>query len=262
MRIVSLCSSSKANCTYIEHDGEGVLIDVGCSYKALRDGLMKIDRSMNDVKAIFITHEHSDHISGLMQVTKNTDIPVYASEGTLNRIIYDKKVFTAKNLHTTEEINSAPIGFMPKAFHTPHDSAESMGYTFTCGDIKAAVCTDVGHITAEVRENLIGSRFVLLESNYDLNLLTRNLKYPPVLKERIRSDRGHLSNPDCGVFARELIKSGTTSLLLGHLSQENNTPELAHDNITASLLQIGAVENRDYMLDVAAVTGTGKMIVI
>ncbi len=262
MRIVSLCSSSKANCTYIEHKGEGILVDVGCSFKALRDGLKLIDRSIDNVKAIFITHEHSDHIAGLMQVTKNTSIPVFGSEGTLHRIISEKKIFTEENLHTTDEISSAPINLIPCAFHTPHDSAESMGYTFTAGGTKIAVCTDIGHITPEVRHNLLGCRFVLLESNYDPVLLTKNLKYPPVLKERIRSDRGHLSNPDSGVFARELIKSGTTSLLLGHLSQENNTPELARENMTAALKYIGAEINRDYLLEVAPVIGTGRSVIV
>ncbi len=262
MRIVSICSSSKANCTYIEHNGQGILVDVGCSFKALKDGLNKIDRDLSYIKAVFVTHEHSDHIAGLMQVTKNTDIPVYASEGTLSRIIEENKVFRFSNLYTTEHIYEVPVDFIPAAFHTPHDSAESMGYTFTAGETKIAVCTDVGHITEEVRTNLMGCRFVLLESNYDLNMLTRNIKYPPQLKARIRSERGHLSNPDCGVFARELIKSGTTSLLLGHLSQENNTPELAYRNMVESLSSVGAQVNRDYILDVAAVVGAGKVIVV
>lgn len=262
MKVTSLCSSSKANSTYIEHDGEGILVDAGCSFRALRDGLAKIDRGIENVRAIFITHEHSDHIAGLMQITKNTDIPVYASEGTLGRIISEKKVFSEKNLHTTAELSAAPVGFAVNAFHTPHDSAESMGYTFDTGSVKAAVCTDIGHITEEVRANLLGCRFVLLESNYDPILLTRNLKYPPVLKERIRSDRGHLSNSASGVFARELIKSGTVSLLLGHLSQENNTPEIAYTSMVNSLLAVGAEVNRDYLLDIAEVTGNGRRIVV
>lgn len=262
MRIVSLCSSSKANCTYIEHNGEGILVDVGCSFKALRDGLNKIDRSIENVKAIFITHEHSDHIAGLMQITKNTEIPVFASEGTLHRLVTEKKVFTDKNLYVADEIEKAPVSFTPDAFHTPHDSAESMGYTFAADGVKIAVCTDVGHITPEVRENLLGCRFVLLESNYDLEMLTRNIKYPPQLKARIRSDRGHLSNSDSGAFARDLIKSGTTSILLGHLSQENNTPEIAYNNMINALSYIGAEVNRDFLLDVAAVQGTGKIIVV
>lgn len=262
MRITSLCSSSKANATYIEHNGEGILVDVGCSFKALRDGLKKIDRDISCVKAVFITHEHSDHISGLFQLTKNTDIPVFASQGTLHRLITEEKVWSERNLFSADKIGGAPINFVPTAFHTPHDSAESLGYTFSDGNMKIAICTDVGHITEEVRQNLLGCRFVLLESNYDLNLLTRNIKYPPVLKQRIRSDRGHLSNSDCGAFARELIKSGTSSLILGHLSQENNTPEIAYGNMINFLKEIGAEVNRDYLLDVAMPLGSGKTAVV
>ncbi|MDE7233876.1 MAG: hypothetical protein K2N29_02335 [Ruminiclostridium sp.] len=120
----------------------------------------------------------------------------------------------------------------------------------------------MGHITQEVRELLLGCRFVLLESNYDPELLTRNLNYPPALKARIRSSRGHLSNGDSGAFARELIRSGTVSLLLGHLSPQNNTPEIAYQNMIRALSDIGAAVNRDYLLDIAAVQGTGKVIAV
>ncbi len=262
MKITSLCSSSKANCTYIEHNGEGIIVDIGCSFKALKEGLLKIDRTVENIKAVFITHEHSDHISGLMQLTKNLDIPVYASEGTLMRITDENKVFTHKNLHTTDEISGAPVSFTVNAFHTSHDSAESTGYTVNTGSVKAAICTDTGQVTEEIRTNLLGCRFVLLESNYDPIMLTRNIKYPPVLKERIRSERGHLSNGQSGVFARELIKSGTVSLLLGHLSQENNTPDIAYKSMVDNLLSVGAQINRDYLLNIAEVTGSGRTIVV
>lgn len=262
MRIVSLCSSSKANCTYIEQGGEGVLVDAGCSFRALRDGLAKIDRSLDDIKAVFITHEHTDHIAGLLQLTKNTDIPVYASEGTMDRLISGEKVSRPTNLHLIGEISEAPISFSAQAFHTPHDSAESVGYTFTSGSTKAAVCTDLGHVIPEVRENLLGCRFVLLESNYDPQMLIRNLNYPTVLKERIRSNRGHLSNGDSGAFARELIRSGTSSLLLGHLSPQNNTPQLAYNSMITSLGTIGAQVNRDFLLEIAEVHGSGKVIAV
>ncbi len=262
MRVTSLCSSSKANSTYIEHNGEGILVDMGCSLKMLKESLARIDRSVEDIKAVFITHEHSDHIAGLFQLTKNTDIPVYASEGTLMRIVDEKKIFTDKNIHKTSDLAEVPVNFAVNAFHTPHDSAESMGYTFDTGSVKAAVCTDIGRITEEVRMNLLGCRFVLLESNYDPIMLTRNIKYPPVLKERIRSDRGHLSNGDSGVFARELVKSGTVSLLLGHLSQENNTPDIAYHNMVNMLGAIGAQVNRDFLLDIASVQGSGRRIIV
>lgn len=261
MRVASLCSSSKANCTYIEQNGEGVLVDVGCSFRALREGLKRIDRDLSSVRAVFITHEHSDHIAGLFQLTKNTEIPVFASEGTCERILSEKKALPDR-LYTIGELGKAPISFLPEAFHTPHDSAESVGYRFTAGETKIAVCTDLGHITREVRESLLGCRFVLLESNYDPELLTRNLNYPPALKARIRSDRGHLSNGDSGAFARELIRSGTVSLLLGHLSPQNNTPEIAYQNMIRALSDVGAAVNRDYLLDIAAVQGTGKVIAV
>lgn len=262
MRIVSLCSSSKANCTYIEQGGDGILVDVGCSFKALRDGLSKIDRDISKIKAVVITHEHSDHIAGLFQLTKNTDIPVYASEGTMDRLISGEKVSRPANLHLTSELENAPVSFSIRAFRTPHDSAESVGYTFTAGETKAAVCTDLGHITSEVRENLLGCRFVLLESNYDPQMLIRNLKYPPATKERIRSKLGHLSNGESGAFARELLRSGTTSLLLGHLSQQNNTPEIAYQCMINSLAEIGAQVNRDFLLEIAAVQGNGKVLAV
>ncbi len=262
MRISSLCSSSKANCTYIEHNGEGILVDVGCSFRALRDGLRLIGRTVEDICAVFITHEHSDHVAGLLQFTKNRNVPVYASEGTMDRLVCGGKTAPGADLRPAGELSSAPISFEPAFFHTPHDSAESVGYTFTAEETKIAVCTDLGHVTDEVRANLLGCRFVLLESNYDPELLTRNLNYPPVLKQRIRSERGHLSNGDSGAFARELVRSGTVSLLLGHLSPQNNTPEIAYRSMADSLSAIGAQVNRDFLLEIAPVRGVGKVIAV
>lgn len=262
MRIVSLCSSSKANCTYIESGGKGFIVDIGCTYKALCDGLSLAGRTVSDINAVFITHEHSDHIAGLLTLTKKMNVPVYASAGTLDMIVSKGKAAPEADLRLIDDIGSAPVNVKATAFHTPHDSAESTDYTFSDNENKIAVCTDLGHITKEVRDNLLGCRFVLLEANYDPEMLTRNLNYPYQLRERIRSDRGHLSNGDCGAFARELVKSGTVSLLLGHLSQNNNTPELALRTVEAALSSAGAVRGRDYILDAAAVTGSGKAIAI
>lgn len=262
MRIVSVCSSSSANCTYIESGGKGFLVDIGCSYKALCDGLALAGRSAENINAVFITHEHSDHIAGLKMLTKKLNVPVYASEGTLNMIVSKDKASEGADLHTVDDIGSAPLNVKAHAFRTPHDSAESTDYTFSDGESRIAICTDLGHITEEVRTNLLGCRFVLLESNYDPEMLTRNLQYTYQLKQRIRSDRGHLSNGDCASFARELIKSGTVSLLLGHLSRNNNTPELALSVTERALASTGAVRGRDYVLDAAAVVGNGKAIAI
>ncbi|MGN0613283.1 MAG: MBL fold metallo-hydrolase, partial [Porcipelethomonas sp.] len=141
----------------------------------------------------------------------------------------------------------------------PHDTVRSCGYRIKTSDGRAcAVCTDLGHVTETVRENITGCDLVLLESNYDEKLL-RNGPYPYYLKERIRSDHGHLSNVDCAQQAAELIRTGTTQLILGHLSQENNTPYKADQTVEEGLSEF--VRNRDYILEVAPVETTGKMVV-
>lgn len=262
MRVVSICSSSSANCTYIESGGKGFLVDIGCSYKALCDGLALAGRGTENINAVFITHEHSDHIAGLNMLTKKLNVPVYASEGTLNMIVSKGKASEGADLRTVADIGNAPVNVRAHAFRTPHDSAESTDYTFSDGESKIAICTDLGHITEEVRSNLLGCRFVLLEANYDPEMLTRNLQYTYQLKQRIRSDRGHLANGDCAAFARELVKNGTVSLLLGHLSRNNNTPEIALRTVENALAASGAVRGRDYILDAAAVTGSGKAIAV
>ena len=262
MRIVSVCSSSKANCTYIESGGKGFLVDIGCSYKMLREGLALAGRDVSCINAVFITHEHTDHINGLSMLTKNLDVPVYASEGTLSMILSKNKASSGAKLKLIDDIADAPVNVSAAAFHTPHDSAESVCYTFSDNENKIAVCTDIGHITPEVRANLTGSRFVLLEANYDPEMMTRNMEYPYELKQRIRSDRGHLSNGDCGAFVRELVASGTVSILLGHLSQNNNTPEIALSTVEKAVSASGGVRGKDYMLDAAAVVGSGKAFAV
>lgn len=262
MRIISLCSSSKANCTYIENGSDAFIVDIGCSYKALCDGLTLAGKRAENVKAVFITHEHSDHIGGLLMFTKKHNVPIFASQGTLEEIALKNKADANADLRLISELSDAPLDIAVSAFHTPHDSAESVGYTFDNGEFKAAVCTDLGRVTAEVRENLLGSRFVLLEANYEPDMLARNPHYSFPLKERIRSNFGHLSNIDSAAFACELVRSGTVSLLLGHLSQENNTPETASSRVLSALASSGAQIGRDYILNVAAVRGSGKGIAV
>lgn len=261
MRLISICSSSNGNCTYIESCGKGLLVDVGCSYTALQSVLKLAGRSVDDINAVVITHEHSDHISGLDALTNNNDLPVYASEGTLGQIIQKNKLGSRARPHLINDLANAPVELKITAFHTPHDSKESVGYTFSDPENKIAVCTDLGEVTPEVRSNLVGSRFVLLESNYDEYMLKKG-EYPAYLKERIRSNRGHLSNDACAEFLKELVRTGTVSVLLGHLSPKNNTPELAVRTSENALAEAGAFKGRDYMLETAAVTGSGKAFAI
>ena len=262
MRIVPLCSSSKGNCTFIGEKDSGILIDVGCSYKAFCDALVLSGSDVSAVRAVLITHEHVDHINGLLQLTKRTQIPVYASEKTLEHLILHNLVASTANLHTVTELADVPADYGIKAFHTPHDSAESVGYTIDAASQKIGFCTDLGHVTDEVRENLLGCRTVFLEANYELNLLFVNPHYPMYLKKRISGDYGHLSNAASGDFCCELIKNGATTIILGHLSQENNTPDIARSGV-AQRLAAGGIGARDCLLEVAPVkNATGQFVAV
>lgn len=256
MRIVPICSSSKGNSTFIGEKSRGIVIDVGCSCKALCNGLALAGTDVASVKAILITHEHTDHVNGLAQVTKRFNIPVYAPPLTLEYIISHRLVSSTAELHTIDELYSVPIDAEITAFETPHDSAESVGYVLDFGGRKIGFCTDLGAVTETVRSSVLGCEAVVLESNYDISMLSANPHYPPTLKRRIAGDHGHLSNIASGEFASELVKSGTKHFILGHLSQENNTPSTAYNSVSARLSADGIKSGADYLMTVAPVMNT------
>ena len=262
MRVVPICSSSKGNCTFIGEKDNGVLIDVGCSYKAFCEGLSLCGIDLSAVKGVLITHEHTDHINGLLQLTKRLDVPVYASESTLEHLILHNLASSTANLHTVKELDKAPLDWGISVFHTPHDSAESVGFTIDAPGGKIGFCTDLGHVTEEVRENLLGCRTVFLEANYEFSLLSANTHYPMYLKKRIAGDNGHLSNTASGDFCCELVSSGATTVVLGHLSQENNTPDLARSGVYERFAAKG-IGKGDCLLEVAPVKNlSGKFVAL
>jgi len=262
-RIYPICSSSKANCTFIGTKGHGILIDDGCSFASLKNALSLIDTQINQIEAIFITHEHTDHINGLAALVKNTNIPIFASVGTIAALREGKHALPEKaRLFDIFSEGYKSAEFEVKAFHTPHDTPESVGYVINYNDTKIAVCTDIGTVTEEVESNLLGCHAVLLESNYDIDMLRRNVSYPVQTKQRIASDRGHLSNKDCSLFAEKLINSGTTRLILGHLSQENNTPNTAYTCTCSHLQRQGMKLGSDFTLDIAPVMTEGQYIAL
>ena len=256
MKLLPICSSSKGNSCYIGSRDSGILIDAGCSYKALCQGLAAMDTGIGAVKAVLVTHSHTDHVKGLLTMTKNNDIPIYGSRETLDYLLHNSLVAGTADLHTTEELNSVQFCAEIRAFPTPHDCGGSVGYVMDFGGERLGCCTDLGEVTGEVRENLLGCRTVFIEANYEPDLLRSNPRYPTYLKQRIASDHGHLSNPASAEFCAELVKSGTVSLVLGHLSQENNTPRTAFKKVSDRLALEGAECERDYMLSVAPVSNT------
>ena len=252
-RICPLFSGSTGNSTYIAGAHGAVLVDAGASLRSLSEALEAAGGELSQISAVFITHEHFDHIKGLKPLLNKTGAAVIASEETLAALIAADKLPAGTE---TEVIYSdTPLeyaGITVSRFATSHDCKGSSGYTFLMPDNrKISVCTDLGVMTESVRNAINGSDAVLIESNHDTEMLNKG-PYPPELKIRIMSDRGHLSNNACAAELGGLLNSGTTRFILGHLSQKNNTPLLALSCAEASLTDIGAKNGRDCVLTVAA----------
>ena len=218
----------------------------------------EIDRE--SIGAVFITHEHTDHIKGLKVLLKKLPVPVYATDEVLD-FLADRDYFPAGAKAVPMPVQGVCVGDLYiGAFETSHDSAHSVGYVAVSGDDKKiAVSTDLGVVTPMVRQAVSGCDLVLLESNYDRNMLMAGF-YPYPLKRRIDGACGHLSNLDCAAFLPELVQSGTRQIVLGHLSRENNLPSLALETSVSSLMQAGMQRDRDYQLEVAPRYEPGRMI--
>lgn len=263
--IYSLCSSSKGNCTYLGSQTDGILIDAGIGIRNFASRMSLIGVNPSAVRGIFVTHEHSDHIKGLSKIQAKLKVPVYASEGTCLAIREKGAVEDPTCLHVLSP-NYNPSVWIEKmevsSFFTSHDSAQSQCYTVAFPEGKrAAVCTDLGLVTPDVHQALLGSDLVLLESNYEKTMLQLGI-YPPFLKRRIAGKRGHLSNEDCAEEICKLYQSGIKKFILGHLSEENNYPELAFTNVVAELEKVGAALKNDYDLWVAPKDNHGEIVTI
>ena len=259
-RVCTLFSGSSGNATYIGSSGCGVLVDAGVSAKALFAALSEQDIDPESIKALLITHEHRDHMSGLHAVAAKLGIPVFASRETLTALD-NMGVLNKLEIHETNGENITVDDMSISRFCTPHDCEGSSGYTVCTPDGRmVGVATDIGCLTDEIRGNLLGCDLVVLESNHDVMML-QNGPYPYRLKRRILSDCGHLSNACCSDFLPSLIESGTTRIVLAHLSRENNLPAIAQETARSVLISSGMKENSDYILQVAPPQG-GKLIVL
>lgn len=258
-KICPLFSGSSGNATYIGSTDGAVLIDAGVSASRIIAALdeQELDKSM--IRAIFITHAHTDHISGVRVLAKRLGVPVYASEGTLALMqkcgAFDER-YEYNTMNGAVDLCFARV----ESFATSHDCEGSCGYTVDLSERKIAVCTDLGYVSDTVHDAICGVDAVVLESNHDVEMLKRNDRYPYPLKRRILSDAGHLSNIACADEAAKLLGGGTTRFILAHLSRENNLPTLAKQTTVDMMRLHGAVIGEDYLLGVAAPQGNGVMI--
>ena len=225
MKITVFASGSGGNCMLLSERDTHILIDAGISMRRLRQSLQAADLEIDDIGGVLITHEHSDHVSGLKTLLKSYDLPLYAPHTVAARLC-GMLPDAEDSIHIIAPGVDFYLGTMTvRAFHTPHDTDESVGYRVE-GHGVFALATDMGHVTDEVLKGLTGADTVLIESNHDLDMLY-NGPYPVPLKRRILSDHGHLSNTDCAALAVRLAETGTRTVILGHLSRENNRPEIA-----------------------------------
>ncbi len=246
-KICPLFSGSKANCTYLASGNDAVLIDAGASCSATLRAIEAIGESADKIRAILITHEHTDHIKGLRALNKKLKVPVIASKGTLNALLKAAVLDENTPQITITDNLETDFGIIHR-FATMHDCEDSSGYKIELSaDCSAAVCTDLGVVTGDVRAALQSSSVVLLESNHDLRML-QNGPYPPELKIRIAGERGHLSNSAAAAELVTLLKSGTNRFILGHLSENNNLPTLAVRVSESALMDVGAKKGLDYTL--------------
>lgn len=241
MKLYSIASGSSGNSIFVGSGstGRGILIDTGISKKRIEDGLAMEHMSFEDVDGIFITHEHSDHISGLGPVLRKYRIPVYATERTIGYILENGKCGKVENelFQCVEPDVPVSVGGMEvMPFSVSHDAADPVCYTVREGRDKVAVATDMGEYTDYTFSHLEDCDGILLEANHDINMLQAG-HYPYYLKMRILGKEGHLSNDACGSMLRRLIHWKVKHILLGHLSKENNYPELAYETVKYELEQ-------------------------
>jgi phosphoribosyl 1,2-cyclic phosphodiesterase len=237
MDFCSIASGSSGNCIFAGTDHAGILIDAGISGKKVVAGLNGIDRKPEELDAILITHEHSDHIKGLGVLARKYGIPIYSAPGTIRWMLenhalgkVDESLF--HEIHADESFMIRDVEVHP--FCVSHDAAEPLAYRLQSGDKAVAVATDLGYYDEYTVDHLKDLDAVLIESNHDINMLQVGT-YPYYLKQRILGKRGHLSNENAGRLLGEILHDGMKSVLLGHLSKENNYEALAYETVCTEI---------------------------
>lgn len=261
-RVFTLSSGSSGNCAYIGDAQSGILVDIGLSFSKIKAALQEAKMSIESVEALLITHEHSDHIKGLATFCKKTDIPVFAAPKTAEYLL-EHIPECEKNLHIVnldQENNLDRTSF--SAFRVYHDAQDAVGYRITTADKRVVVyCTDIGHMDETVLLHIERADLNIIEANYDEGMLMCNPAYPFLLKRRISGDFGHLSNKDCAKTVTELYSRGCRRFVLAHLSEQNNTPEIAYEAVKLALEKMGLNEGVDFELDVAPRFDVSRMLI-
>lgn len=265
MRLLTIASGSSGNSTYVGDDDTHLLVDAGVSKKRIEDGLNGADISVRDLSGILVTHEHTDHIRALGMLARRYGIPIYATEGTLNGIMgcaalgeVDESL--CRTISADHKLKIGTLEVYP--FAIPHDAAEPVGFRISSGDKSVAVSTDIGHCSEYLIDNLKDLNALLIEANHDVRMLEAG-PYPYYLKRRILGDMGHMSNETCGRLLCEILNDEMKYIILGHLSKENNYPDLAYESVRCEIHDGGcSYEPDDFDIRVASRDVPGAVLTI
>lgn len=263
MRMMTIASGSSGNCIYVGSDNTHILIDAGISRKKIAEGLKTADISLSDISAIFVTHEHSDHIKGLGVISRKDEIPIYSTKGTIDGILnasslgaISPDIFHSIAPETDVVINDLKI----HSFKISHDANEPVAYTVSCNEKKIGIATDLGFYDEYTIDNLKNSDALLIEANHDVNLLQVG-SYPYYLKQRILSNKGHLSNEASGRLIDKLLSDKIKNIFLGHLSLENNYDRLAFETVRMEIdLSDSCFNSKDFLIQVAKRSEPSELI--
>ena len=261
-RFCSLYSGSGGNSLFISDNNTKLLVDAGLSGKKIIEALSEIGEDPLNISGILISHEHVDHVRGAGVLSRKFGIPIYANRATwssmerqIGEIDFKNKAYFDTNVEFSID------GIKIRAFDIPHDASEPVGFNFCVENKKITCATDIGHINNKLLSDLEESIFMLVEANHDVEML-KVCRYPWATKKRILGDEGHLSNEVAAEVVVHMVKRGTKKILLGHLSKENNFPELAYETVTNALRENGIEPDIDISLGIALRDKVGHVIEI
>lgn len=263
MYFCPLYSGSSGNALFCQYGETRLLIDAGKSGKTIEDALNGIGADIRTLSGVLITHEHSDHIAGAGVLARKYHLPLYATKATWEAMegkIGKIPAETRREIEAGRDFYLGSVGIVP--FSIPHDAADPVGFRLYGGNVSVSTATDLGCFSDNVYDHIAGSTLVLLESNHDPDMLKANPRYSSALKKRILGSLGHLSNEACAAALLRLIEAGTSDVILGHLSGENNTPTLARKVSAEALEREGIRDGEDVRVQVALRDEVGRVYIL
>ncbi len=258
MKLCVLGSGSKGNATYLESGGTRILIDAGMSGIELQRRLSTIGVGLQDLDAIIVTHEHNDHVHGVGVISRRANIPVHANQATFSAASKTVgKLYSYNEFETGVTFQIRDLEIHP--FSISHDARDPVGFRIADGKAVFGYCTDTGKVSQLIRRRLADCQALVIESNHDIEML-QNGTYPPYLKQRIRSSQGHLDNKEASLFLRDLLHAGLEHVVLAHLSEENNDPDIAYRAATTAVNNYSGSKGEGLRISVAEQYCAGELI--